>query len=56
MMAQSSSWGTSLAEFLIKSAFAVGHFIIYRKTRDEEKQYLADHLGDATTDFVESFS
>ncbi|KAK0514293.1 hypothetical protein JMJ35_002910 [Cladonia borealis] len=53
---QSSSWGTSLAEFLVKSAFAVGHFIIYRKTRDEEKQYFADHLGDATTDFVESFS
>ena len=50
---QSSSWETSLAEFVIKAAFAVGHFILYRKTRDDEKQNLADRLGGATTDLVE---
>ena len=51
---KSSSWGTSLAEFLAKIAFAIGHFIIYRKTRDDEKQHLANGLGGAITDEIEN--
>lgn len=44
-----------MAEFALKAAFAIGHFVIYRKTREDEKQHLADGLGDATTGLVESF-
>ena len=44
----------SLAEFAVKIAFAVGHYIIYRKTRVEEKQNLADGVGGAVSDLAEN--
>ena len=44
-----------MAEIAFKVVFAIGHFIIYRKTRDDEKQHLADGLGGAVTDIVEDF-
>lgn len=50
---QSRSWEVSIAEVVAKIAFAVGHFVIYRKTRDDEKQHLADGIGGAGTDFLE---
>ena len=33
--------------------FAIGHFVIYHKTRDDEKQHLANGIGGAGTDFME---
>lgn len=45
----------SLAEIVVKVLFAIGHFVIYRKTRDDEKKNLADSLGGAATNLLESF-
>ena len=39
----------------MKIAFALGHFVIYRKTRKDEKQHLADGAGDAVEGFVQGF-
>ncbi|MCJ1275446.1 hypothetical protein MMC21_003249, partial [Puttea exsequens] len=50
----SQSWHVSLAEFILKIAFAVGHFVIYRKTRADEHNHLADGLGGAITDGLEN--
>ncbi|KAF6224522.1 hypothetical protein HO133_011099 [Letharia lupina] len=50
---QSKSWEVSLAEVVAKIVFAVGHYVIYRKTRDDEKQHLANGVGGAGTDFLE---
>ena len=51
--AQSRSWEVSIAEIVVKILFAIGHFVIYRKTRTGEKQNLADGIGGAGTDFLE---
>ena len=51
--AQSRSGDFSIAEVVIKVLFAIGHFVIYRKTRKGEKQNLADSIGGAGTDFLE---
>ncbi len=51
---QSSSWYVSLVEFLVKAGFAIGHFIIFRKTRDDAKNSLARGLGGAITDEIEN--
>ena len=53
MAIQSRSWEFSIAEVVAKILFAVGHFVIYRKTRKGEKQNLADGVGGAGTDFLE---
>jgi hypothetical protein len=50
---QSKSWIVSIAEAVAKIAFAIGHFILYRKTRDGEKQRLADKVGGTVTDLVD---
>lgn len=50
---QSNSWVISIAEAGVKIAFAIGHFILYRKTRDGEKQRLADGVGGAVTGLLE---
>ena len=50
---QTSSWKVSIAECVAKVAFAIGHFVIYRKTRENEKQNLADGLGGAFSDLAE---
>ncbi len=55
MKVQSNSWVVSIVEVAVKILFAIGHFVIYRKTRDDEKQHLADGLGGAVTDIVENF-
>ena len=39
---------------MAKILFAIGHFVIYRKTRDDEKQHLANGIGGAGTDFLEN--
>jgi len=52
---QSSSWEVSLAEIALKIVFAVAHFILYRKTREGEKQRLANEMGSAFTSLVEDF-
>ena len=51
--AQSKSWEVSIAEAAVKILFAIGHFVIYHKTRRDEKQNLADGIGGAGTDFLE---
>ncbi|CAD6572330.1 MAG: hypothetical protein ASARMPREDX12_005118 [Alectoria sarmentosa] len=51
---QSRSWEVSIAEVVAKILFAIGHFVIYRKTRDDEKQHLANGIGGAGTDFLEN--
>ena len=51
---QSSSWSFSVAEVAFKVVFAVGHFILYRKTNVDEKQNLADRLGDAASDLLKN--
>ncbi len=38
---------------MVKILFAIGHFVIYRKTRADEKQNLANGIGGAGTDFLE---
>lgn len=53
MMSQSKSWEVSVAEVVVKIAFAIGHFVVYRKTRGDEKQHFADGVGGAGTDFLE---
>ena len=53
MTSQSRSWEISIAEVVLKIVFAVGHFVIYRKTRADEKQHLANGIGGAGTDFLE---
>ena len=50
---QSHSWVVSIAEAVVKIAFAIGHFILYRKTRDGEKQRLADKVGGVVTNLVD---
>ena len=51
---QSRSWEVSIAEVVVKILFAIGHFVIYRKTRNDEKQHLANGIGGAGTDFLEN--
>ena len=53
MIVQSRCWQTAIAEVVVKFLFAIGHFIIYRKTRKDEKQHLADGVGGAVTGFIE---
>ena len=53
MRAQSKSWEVSIAETAVKILFAIAHFVIYRKTRRDEKQNFADGIGGAGTDFLE---
>ena len=55
MMKQSRSFEVSVAEAVVKILFAVGHFIIYRKTREGEKRNLADGVGGAVEGLVEHF-
>lgn len=50
---QSNSWIVSIAEAGVKIGFAIGHFILYRKTRDGEKQRLADGVGGAITNLLD---
>ena len=50
---QSKSWEVSLAEVVAKIVFAVGHYAIYMKTRDDEQQHLANGVGGAGTGFLE---
>lgn len=50
---QSKCWDLAIAEVVAKILFAMGHFIIYRKTRRDEKERLADGVGGAVTDFIE---
>lgn len=46
---KSGSWFLSIAEFVVKIVFAVGHYYIYRKKEPLEKRDFADGIGDATT-------
>lgn len=50
---QATSWEVSIAEVVIKVLFAVGHFVIYRKKRADEKTHLAEGIGDAATGFAQ---
>ena len=38
---------------LVKISFVIGHFVIYKKTRDDEKQHLTNDIDGAGTDFLE---
>ena len=50
---QGWSWGFSIAEYVVKIIFAVGHFYLHRKVQGE-KQSLADNAGGATSDLLQN--
>lgn len=49
-----SSWKVTIAEVAFKVIFAIGQFILYRKTREGAKQNLVDNLGGASVELVQA--
>lgn len=50
---QTNSWFTSIATFVAKLLFAIGHYILNRKVEGEKKG-LADRIGGASLGLVEA--